>query len=114
MFDGLGSMMKLLGNKDKIAAEAAKLRETMATIVGEGSAGGLVTVRASGTMEILSVSFSDAGAGIADRKLLEDVVAAATNQALQSARQQVAAETQKMAASLGLPPGMLANIPGLG
>lgn len=113
MFDGLGSMMKLLGNKDKIASEAAKLRETMAQIVGEGSAGGLVTVRVSGTMEVLAVEFGDAGSGIADKKLLEGVVMAATNQALQSARSQVAAETQKMAASLGLPPAMLANIPGL-
>ena len=113
MFDGLGSMMKLLGNKDKIASEAAKLRETMANIVGEGSASGLVTVRVSGTMEVLNIEFSDAGVGISDKQLLQDVVKAATNQALQSARSQVAAETQKMAAALGLPPAMLANIPGL-
>ncbi len=113
MFDGLTGMMKLLSNKDKIAAEVAKLQETMGTIVGEGTAGGLVAVRVTGKMQVLSVKLLG-DAARTDRELLEGVIAAATNQALASAREQVAAETQKLAQSLGLPPAMLANLPGLG
>jgi DNA-binding protein YbaB len=44
--------------------------------------------------------------------MLEDLVKAATNQALHKARQQVAEETGKMASGLGLPPGT--GLPGLG
>ena len=46
--------------------------------------------------------------------MLEDLIQAATNQALAKVRQQVAEETGKMASSLGLPPGMgLPGVPGL-
>jgi DNA-binding protein YbaB len=47
-----------------------------------------------------------------DRELLEDLVVAATNQAIDKARQLAASETTKMATELGLPPGM--NLPGIG
>ena len=40
-----------------------------------------------------------------DREMLEDLIAAATNQALTKVREQLAEETAKMAASIGLPPG---------
>jgi len=47
--------------------------------------------------------------------MLEDLVAAATNQALKKVRDLVAQETAKMAANLGLPPGALGGgFPGLG
>jgi DNA-binding protein YbaB len=46
-----------------------------------------------------------------DKELLEDLIVAATNQALQKARQQAAEETAKVATGLGLPAGM--NFPGL-
>lgn len=113
MLGELGAMMKLLGNKDKMQAEIAKLAETTANIVGEGSAGGYVTVRVSGRMEVLGVRIAD-HTPTGDKKLLEDLVAAATNVALASARSQVAAETQKMAAALGLPASMLGGLPGFG
>lgn len=114
MFDGLGSMMKLLGNKDKIAAEAGKLHETIAGLTADGAAGdGMVAVRVNGRMEVLSVRFTDA-ALTQTPAALGDMTAAALNQALAGAREQVAAETKKLAASLGLPAGLLANIPGLG
>lgn len=113
MLGELGAMMKLLGNRDKMQAEIAKLAETTATIVGEGSAGGYVTVRVNGRMEVLAVRIAD-HTPTTDKKLLEDLIGAATNVALASARSQVAAETQKMAASLGLPPSMLGGLPGFG
>jgi hypothetical protein len=48
-----------------------------------------------------------------DREMLEDLIAAATNQALAKVRQQLAEESAKMAAGMGLPPGLLGNGGGL-
>ena len=112
MFNELGAMMKLLGNKDKIAGEAAKLQAAIAQLVVEGAdPRGLVRVTMSGKMELLTVVI--AAAGMADQGGLEVAVQAAVNQATSAARDRLAAETRKMAESVGLPPAMLANIPGL-
>jgi DNA-binding protein YbaB len=46
-----------------------------------------------------------------DREMLEDLIRAAVNQALERVRQLAAEEAAKMASSLGLPPGM--GLPGL-
>ena len=66
-------------------------------------------------MEVLSVRISEDAMKLNDREMLEDLVAAATNQALTKVRQQLAEESAKMAANIGLPPGMLGNgFPGMG
>ena len=117
MFNDMGAMFKLLANKDKLAGEMAKLQQTIGQITAEGNAGGgLVTVKVTGRMEIVSCRLSDDAMRL-NTEMLEDLVVAATNQALNKAREQLAAETQKMAASVGIPPSMLGGlangIPGL-
>ena len=49
--------------------------------------------------------------GIAYREMLEDLIVAATNQALSRVREQVNAEAQNLATNMGLPPGM--DLPGI-
>ena len=84
-------------------------------ISAEGTAGGgMVTVMVSGKMELLTCKIGDDAWKLNDREVLEDLVVSATNQALNKVREQLNAETQKMAAGLGLPPGMLGGLPGLG
>ena len=114
MFNQLGSLMSLLGNKDKIQAEMAKFQETVAAITAEGVAGaGMVTVKMSGKFEMVSCRIADEAT--ADREVLEDLIAAATNQAMAKVREQMAAESAKAATNLGLPPGMMGQlIPGMG
>jgi nucleoid-associated protein EbfC len=112
-------MMNLLGNRDKLQQEMAKMQETVARIVTDGTAGGgLVTVKVNGRMEVLSVSISEEAWKLQDREMLEDLMAAATNSALNKAREALAAETAKMAGAMGIPPGMLGGLggglPGLG
>jgi DNA-binding YbaB/EbfC family protein len=117
MMKELGAMMSLLGNKDKMQAEMAKYQAAVAAISTEGTAGGgMVTVRVSGKMEVQSVKISDDALKLNDREVLEDLVAAATNQAFAKAKELIAAETANMAGNMGLPPGMLGGmgIPGLG
>jgi hypothetical protein len=114
MFKEFGSMMSLLGNRAKLQQEMEKFQQQTAQIVADGVAGGnMVTVRANGKLEILSVMVSDQALQLGDKELLGDLITAAANQALVKVREQVAAETAKLAENMGLPAGMLAGIPGL-
>ncbi len=113
MFKELGSMMSLLGNRGKIQEEMQKFQETIGKITAEAaSGGGMVTAKVSGRMELLAVKLTDAAAQLNDREMLEDLIVSAVNAAMAKCREQVAAETAKMAGSLGLPPGMLGGLGG--
>ncbi|SRR5579885_2168533 len=113
MFKELGAMMSLLGNKGKLQEEVAKFQQFVAQLTAEGtSGGGMVTAKVSGKMEVLSVKIGEDAWKLNDREMLEDLVVAATNQALGKVREQLAAETAKMAATLGLPPGVLGGLGG--
>jgi len=119
MFGDFGSLMKLLGNRDKIQAEVAKLQGTLAGLTAEGEAGGgLVTVRVNGKMDVLSCHVRDDALASGGAAAVGDLVVAATNAALTKARALVAAESQKMAQALGLPPNLIKEfggmVPGLG
>jgi DNA-binding YbaB/EbfC family protein len=116
MLKELGAMMNLLNNKAKIQEEIQKFQASVGQIVAEATSGaGYVTVKVNGRMEILSVRISDEAMQLNDREMLEDLIAAATNQALTKVRQQLSEESAKMAANIGLPPGMLGSgFPGMG
>lgn len=116
MFKELGAMMSLMGNRGKLQEELGKFQAQVGTITAEATAGaGYVTAKANGKLEVLSVKISDEALALNDREMLEDLVAAAVNQALAKAREQVAAASAKMAENMGLPAGMLGGgLPGLG
>src|SRR5438067_687360 len=113
MFKEIGQIASLMKNLPKIREEMGKLQEKMAQIVADGDAGaGMVKTKVNGHLEVQSITISDEAAKMNDKEMLEDLIAAAVNQALKKARQLVSEETSKMATGLGLPPGM--NLPGLG
>jgi hypothetical protein len=113
MFGDLGRLAGLLSKPNKIREEMEKLQARLGQLTAEGQAGGgMVTVKVNGRLAVLSCRLNDEAMNLHDHEMLEDLIAAATNQALDKARDLVAAETQKMAAELGLPPGL--NLPGLG
>lgn len=115
MFKELNAMMSLLGNKGKLADEMQKFQAALAALTVEGTAGGgMVTAKVSGKMELQGVKISEDALRLNDREMLEDLVAAAVDQALTKAKEQAAAESQKMAANMGLPAGMLGGLPGFG
>ncbi len=110
MFKEIGQIMNLMKNTSKIREEVEKLQGRLGQIAVEGDAGGgMVKVKVNGQMEVQSCLLSQEALG--DKELLEDLIAAAVNQALKKARQLAAEETSKMAVELGLPPGL--NFPGL-
>lgn len=116
MFKELGSVMNVLKNQGKIQEEMQKFQASVANLTAEASVGaGYVTVKVNGKNEVQSVRISDDAMKLNDRELLEDLVTAAVNQALTRVRALVAAETQKLAASMGLPPGVMGGgLPGTG
>ncbi len=104
------NMNDLLKKAQAMQAEMAKAQEGLAEIVAEGSAGGgMVTVKANGKLEVLSVSIEPEVINADDRDMLEDLVAAAVNQAIKNAQEKASAEMQKITG------GMLGglNLPGM-
>jgi len=113
MFKELGALAGLLGNKGKLQEEMAKFQKAVGEITAEATAGaGYVTARVSGKMEVQAVRISEEALKLGDKEMLEDLVAAAVNQAMAKAREQVSAETAKVAQNMGLPPGMLGGMMG--
>jgi hypothetical protein len=104
MFKELGQMMGLLKQAPKIKEEMERLQQRLPTLNAEGDAGaGMVRVRVNGRMELISVSLTDEAVKGGDRELLEDLIRAAVNQALDKARKLVSEETAKVASGFGLP-----------
>jgi hypothetical protein len=112
LFKGLGQFAGLMRQLPRIKEEMERLQERLGQLSAEGDAGGgMVRVRVNGRMEVVSCSLSDEVMQLHDREMLEDLIRAATNQALERIRKQVAEETGKMAQGFGLPPGM--GLPGM-
>ena len=115
MFDKLAQFFSLLRSPGKIQEEMQKLQQNLGQVSAEGDAGaGMVKVKVNGRREVVSCQLSDEALKGGDKELLEDLIKAAVNQALQKVAQLVAEETAKMAANLGLPPGMMGmGLPGI-
>ena len=106
--------MKTMEEMIKAAQEAAQTIQKqmeeaqgkLDTIEVEGvSGGGLVKVRASAKGRIIAVSIDDSLMVPADKQMLEDLVAAAFNDARDKADAASNAEMSKMSSGLPLPPG---------
>ena len=114
MLGDFGSIMKLLGNRDKIQAEFVRFKDSLGTITADGDAGGgLVTVRVNGRMEVLSCHLRDGAPVGGDPAALADLIVSATNVALAKARVLVADEAQKVARGLDIPPALMKQLGGL-
>jgi DNA-binding YbaB/EbfC family protein len=113
MFKELGQLASLMRNPQRIKDEMEQLQQRVGQLIAEGDAGaGMVKVRINGRMEMVRCQLSEEALKLNDREMLEDLIRAATNQALDKARQLATEETGKMAVNLGLPPGF--NLPGMG
>ena len=91
-------------------AELQKAQETLDTIEVEGqSGGGLVKIKATAKGRILNIAIDDSLVQPSEKAMLEDLLAAAINDARAKADQAAAGEMEKMSAGLQLPPGF--NLP---
>ena len=84
----------------------AKVQTELDSETVEASAGGgAVRVVMTGTQKVVSVAIDPAAAG--DSEMLQDLVVAAVNEALELSKQLGAAKMQAIASGLGLPPGLV-------
>jgi DNA-binding YbaB/EbfC family protein len=102
----------ILKNAQKIQEQMGAFQEKLAFVTVTGSAGGgMVEIDLNGKMEILAVRISPDAAE--DREMLQDLVAAAFNAAMEKVREAVNQEMGALAGEMGLPPG-ISGIPGFG
>jgi DNA-binding YbaB/EbfC family protein len=69
------------------------------------SGGGLVKIRASAKGRVIGVAIDDSLLAVSEKSILEDLVAAAFNDARAKADEVAGAELAKAQSGLGLPPG---------
>jgi DNA-binding YbaB/EbfC family protein len=80
-------MNKMLEQVQQMQAQMAKVQEELANETVEASAGGgMVTVKATGALEIKEIKISPEAIDPEDPELLADMVLAAVNEALRSAQ----------------------------
>ncbi len=97
---------KIMEMAQNAQAELQKAQDALDHVEVEGaSGGGLVTIKATAKGRILGVSIDDSLLVPAEKSMLEDLIAAALNDARAKADVAASAEMQKMSAGLPLPPG---------
>jgi len=104
MKNPLGNMANLMKQAQAMQAQMAKLQEEAAAKTVVGSAGGgMVTVTANGGMEIVNVMINPEAAKGGDVDMLQDLVRAASNDALKKARQMVADQMKSVTGGMNIP-----------
>lgn len=106
MKGGLGNIMKqaqkMQENLQKAQAEIAAME------IGGESGGGLVKVTITGRYEVQRISIDDSLVGD-DKDMLEDLVAAAFNNAVRKVERTMQEKMGGLTSGMGLPPGMLGD-----
>ncbi len=96
-----GDMMK---QAKKLQQEMGQIQEESKKKTVESSVGGgMVTVIANGGMEIVSIRIEREVVNPDDIEMLQDLIVAATNEALRRAQQMVTEEMGKLTGGLNLP-----------
>jgi DNA-binding YbaB/EbfC family protein len=107
MKGGMPGMMKQI---QKMQEDMAKMQAELGNkTVTEEAGGGMIKVVANGNKEIVSVEIDPQVIVAEEKEILEDLVVAAVNKALASAKKMEEDEVAKLTKGM-LPPGM--NIPG--
>ena len=104
MKNPLGNMANLMKQAQAMQAQMAKLQEEAATKTVTGTAGGgMVSVTANGGMEIVSVAINPEAVKSGDVDMLQDLVLAASNDALKKARQMMADQMKSVTGGMNIP-----------
>jgi DNA-binding YbaB/EbfC family protein len=99
----LDAIMKMAENAQ---AELQKAQDNLDRIEVEGAAGGgMIKIRATAKGRILAVDIDETLLAPSEKTMVEDLIAAAINDARAKADAAAAQEMQKMQGSLSLPPG---------
>jgi DNA-binding YbaB/EbfC family protein len=96
----------ILAMAQNVQNELQKAQDQLDTIEVEGvSGGGLVKVKASAKGRIINIAIDDSLIEVSEKQMLEDLLAAAFNDARTKADAVSGQEMSKMTSGLSLPPG---------
>jgi len=105
---GMGDLLK---QAQKMQENMQKAQEELAELETEGSSGGgMVTVTVNGKQEIVGLKIAKEVVDSEDIEMLEDLVLAAVNQALEKSQEMASQEMNKVAGGM-MPPGF--KLPGM-
>ncbi len=96
-------MDKLMKQAAEMQKQLAEAQEAAASEIVEGSAGGMVTVKASGEGKLVEIKIDPKAIDPDDPEMLEDLVLAAVNNALENADALMKAKMGGLMGGLGLP-----------
>lgn len=103
MKGGLGNLMR---QAQEMQEKMQKAQEELANLEVTGDAGGgMVRVIMNGRHEVRAVQL-DPSMDMEDRELVEDLIAAAVNDAVQRVRTATEERLKDLGGGMGLPPGM--------
>ncbi|WP_198422201.1 YbaB/EbfC family nucleoid-associated protein [Gimesia chilikensis] len=104
MFKGLGNLAGMMKQFSEMQGRMQEMQDKLAKLKFEGAAGGgMVTVEANGQQKILGVTIDPTLMESGDKEMLEDLVTAATNTALDKAREGAAEEMAQITGGLNIP-----------
>jgi DNA-binding YbaB/EbfC family protein len=104
---GQPNMNAMLKQVQKMQADMAKAQEELKNEVVEASAGGgMVTVKISGDLEVRELRIDPQAVDPEDVELLQDMVLAATNEAIRAAQELAATKMNAAAGGLAGPGGL--------
>lgn len=105
---GFGDMQEIMKKAKQMQEEFIKLQEELKQKTVEASAGGgAITVVANGAKQIISVKINKEFIDINDIEMLQDLIVACVNEALNRAQEMIEEETKKLTGSFGI------NLPGI-
>ena len=103
-------MRGLPGNLQAMMRQAQQMQEKLAQEIAQirveaSAGGGMVTVQMDGQKNLLKVKIDPEVAG--DLEMLQDMLVAASNEAVKKVDAEVGQKTRGLLGGMGLPPGLL-------
>jgi len=99
-----GNMADMMKQAQAMQERLGKIQEEAETKTVEASAGGgMVTITANGGMRIIKIAIDPEVLKSEDPEMLQDLLVAATNEALRKAKEIMAEEVKGLTGGMGIP-----------
>jgi len=104
MKNPFGNMANIMKQAQAMQQQMAKLQEEAANKTTTGTAGGgTVTVTANGAMQLVGISINPEAVKADDVEMLQDVILAASNEALRKAHDMMAEQMKAVTGGMNMP-----------
>ncbi len=104
----MGDLFGMAGKMKEMQARMQEAQENLGKIIESGEAGaGMVRATANGRKQLVSIEIDEDLMKASEREILQDLIVAATNKALEKVEEKAKAELQKSTE------GLMPNIPGM-